>query len=186
MLCSYFLFLCNTIYNTLMQLILFIYVKWRVHNQGLKREIISSNDTHSRETIPIILDSRVLFRSFAAVSALWVCTCAWGQNKILIRLQKCMRFIPAPQQQHFPVNVCRLRYLVTLHKILMLTNAAVLSRWFIYGRSTAPIVGTAQWLDGPPPPSLLSSSFWHYLPEATPPLFNNIPITCLDLCWTCQ
>lgn len=55
-----------------------------------------------------------------------------------------MTFISAAQQRRFPVNDCQLDYLVSLHKNLMLTNDAVLSRWFIYGWRTVPIVGTAQ------------------------------------------
>lgn len=163
--------------------LLFIDVnKWRIHNQGLNWEIISFNNTHHREALLIILDSKVLSGSLTSVSALWAAHFHVIKKDAYIKKntgnKKYIRFIPAPQQQRFPVNDCRLDYLVSLHKNLMLTNDAVLSRWFIYGRRTVPIVGTAQWLDALTHlqhlASQLSHSFCHCSSEAAPPVFNNI------------
>lgn len=85
----------------------------------------------------------------------------------------------------FPVNDCRLDYLVSLHKTLMLTNDAVLSRWFIYGWCTVPIVGTVQWLDGLTHlhhlVSQLSTSLCRCLPKVTPSVFYNLSGPLLNL-----
>lgn len=174
-------------------LMLFIDVnKWKIHNQGLNWEIISSNNSHCREAFLIILSSTVLSNFTLCYVG---CTFSCNKSSQIVWTLKIQAQIHeiylsiAPQQRRFPVNGCWLDYLVSLHKNLMLTNDAVLSRWFIYGRCTVPIVGTAQWLDGLTHlrhlASWLSHSFCHCLPEATQSVFNNIPITCLDLCWTC-
>lgn len=116
-------------------------------HQGLNRAIISPNNTHRREALLIILDSKV--PSSPLLQALLH---GLSHMKTMPTFKKSelkyARFISAPRQRRFPVNDCQLGYLVSLHENLMLINDSVLSRWFIYGRGTMPVAGTAQWLDG--------------------------------------
>lgn len=164
--------------------------EWKKHSRGLNQEIISSNNTLCRKALQIILDSKVISRFLTSVSALWAAHSHGGKKKkktmLVLKIQaiQIYEIYFSASAETFPVNDCRLDYLVSLHKNLMLTNDTALSRWFIYGGCTIPIVGTAQWLDGLTHlhhlASRLSYSFCHCLGESTLPVFN----ACLNLSWT--